>query len=286
MTKIALIDHHLNNYHADTFLKLSRGALKNRGAQFVAAWESDPTGEDWCAKNDVPRAASIEDAVRAADAVMILAPDDIEEHLKLARAVLPFGKPTFIDKMLSTNLADAREIVALSKAHNAPIFSSSSLRYANEVEAALPQISGEIPAFFVHGYNDWNRYGIHTIAIALRFLGPKIRRVIDTGCENARTVTLDLGDERRAVLDVRHAANETEFFNWKFAARSGDSYVGAAITDVGAFYRNLLNRVLDFCESGVSDMEIEEAFAAVAILEGANKSREKGGVWVETETLD
>ena len=56
--KIGFVDHHLNNFHANKFLELLRGPLAGLGATVTAAWESDPTGEDWCAKHDVPRANS------------------------------------------------------------------------------------------------------------------------------------------------------------------------------------------------------------------------------------
>lgn len=285
MLKIALIDHHLNNYHADTFLRLLREKLADQDAQIVAAWESSPVGDDWCAKNDVVRVESPEAAIAAADAVMLLAPDNIEDHLELAKAVLPFGKPTFFDKLLATNTADAREIMALAARHNAPIFSSSALRYAVELEALLPQISAnEVSDLFVCGINDWDRYGIHTLAIALRIMGAEVHRVIDTGRIGARTVTLDYGDNRRAVLDVRHASNEGEFFSWRFAAHSGEPYIGAEIKDSPAFYENVLRQVIGFLKTGKSDMPIADAFAGVAIIEAANQSLHAGGVWVDIKT--
>jgi hypothetical protein len=160
------------------------------------------------------------------------------------------------------------------------------LRYAAEL-AMLPQIgTGEVTDIFVQGINDWDRYGIHTLAVALRIMGSGVRRVIDTGCPRARTVTLDYGRGRRGVIDVRHADNEGEFFGWKFAARLGDNYVGAEIKDSPAFYTNLLWQAVDFLKTGQTRMPIAEAFTAVAIIEAANKSLQGEGVWVEPRPFD
>src|SRR5436305_2043862 len=81
----------------------------------------------------------------------------------------------------------------------------------------------------------WEYYGVHTIAMALRIMGSNVKRGIDTGTGTARTVTLDFGANRRAVMDVRTAENEWDEFNWRFAFRSGDRYVSADIRDYDGF---------------------------------------------------
>jgi predicted dehydrogenase len=284
MLKVGVVDHHLNNYHADTFLRLLRGPLAGEEVEIVVAWESNPTGEDWCKKHNVRRAATIEEAVKDVDAVMLLAPDNIEEHPKLAKTVLPFGKPTLIDKFLAPTTAEAKEIAELSKRHGAPIFSSSSLRYAVELEAALPVMKREnVTDTLVRGLSQWDDYGVHTLAMALRILGHDVRRLIDTGTKTARVVTLDYRDGKRAVVDVRTAVNEWQTLGWSFAARVGDHYVAETIKDFDGFYTNLMRRAASFFKLGRSDMPVEEALMVVAILEGANRSLKTGGEWVSLE---
>src|SRR5262245_5424219 len=51
-------------------------------------------------------------------------------HLERAKPFLQAGLPCFIDKPFACSVADARKIAALSTKHKAPVFSSSSLRYA------------------------------------------------------------------------------------------------------------------------------------------------------------
>jgi predicted dehydrogenase len=279
--KVGVVDHHLNNWHANTFLRLLRGPLATEGLEITTAWESDPTGDDWCAVNNVRRAETPEDAVRDADAIFLLAPDNVEDHLTLAQAVLPFGKPTFVDKFLATNVPEAEEIVALAERHGAPLFCASSLRYAVELEAAMPEIEGaDIADARFTGIGTWEGYGVHTLALALRVMGCGIERLIDTGTPLARTVTLDYGNGRRSVLDIRKAENQGDLFEWSFAARVGERYIGAKVGDHEGFYTNLMRRCAAFFRTGQSDMPIEEALTVVQVLEAAERSRKAGGEWV------
>jgi predicted dehydrogenase len=276
--RIGFIDHHLNNYHADKFLSLVRGPLADMGAEIAVAWESNPTGDDWCAKNDVPRARSIEEAVEGSDAVMILAPDNIPDHLELARQVLPYGRPTAIDKALAFDTADARAIVELSKQHNTPITSSSALAFAGELEALLEQLDGEPKEIWVTGMGEWKNYGLHTLSMALRVMGAGIERLIDTGTPSSRMVTLDYGGGKRAFVTVRAAEDMWGLFPWTVGIRtSPEKYYAATIADYDAFYQNLMKANIEFFRTGRGGFPGERAMALVAVLEGGDRSN---GEWV------
>ena len=280
--RIGFVDHHLNNYHADKFLSLVRGPLKEMGAEVKSAWESNPTGEDWCAKNDVPRAGSIAEVVEQVDAVIVLAPDNIEDHLALCQEVLPFGKPTAIDKALAFNVADTKAIVALARKHNAPITSSSALAFAVELEELLPQITTTPTEVFVSGMGEWKNYGLHTLSMALRIMGPGIKRLIDTGTDSSRMVTLDYGDGRKAFVTVRWSDNMWEIFPWTLGIRlSPEKFLSTTIKDFDGFYSNLMRHVIEFFKTGNGGFPGELAMELVAVLEGADKSQAAGGEWVD-----
>jgi Predicted dehydrogenases and related proteins len=288
MLKIAVVDHHLNNFHADKYSELLRGPLAGEEAALTVAYESHPTGDDWCAKHGVRRADTVEEAVREADAVLLLAPNDVDTHPALAANVLPAGKPVFLDKMLAADTNGAREIVTLARRHGAPIYSCSALRHAREVEEALAQIarSGEtVTEVVARGMGKWDHYGVHTVAMALRLMGrgSAVRRVADSGSDAARWVTLDFGGERRAHLDVRAAENEWEVFSWTFAARTGNRYVAGKVADYDGFYHDQLKAVLDFFRTGEPPAPPEEALDTVAVIEGAERSRRADGAWISLD---
>jgi len=280
--RIGFVDHHLNNYHADKFLSLLRGQLKDMGAEVVIAWESNPTGDDWCQKNSVRRAESIAEVCQESDAVFILAPDNIDEHLKLATEVLPYGKPTAIDKALAFTVDDAKKITDLASIHGVPITSSSALAFAVELENLLTEVDRTPQEVFVTGMGEWKNYGLHTLAMALRVMRPGTRRLVDTGTESSRVVTLEYGDGRRAFVIVRSSQNMWELFPWTVGIRlSDEKYLHAIIKDYDGFYANLMRRIVEFFRTGVPPFPSELAMELVAVLENADKSLQSGGQWVD-----
>lgn len=280
MLKIGLVDHHLNNYHSDTFLRLANTTLSNEQVKISFAWESNPTGDDWCLKNNVKKCASPEEVTKESDVIMVMAPDNVDFHKEFCQKVLPFKKPTFIDKFLSQSYAEAGVIVNLAKQSGTPIMSSSALAFAVELEQLLDSIPKEPTEMFSRGLGKWAGYGIHTIAPILRVMGTDFKRLIDTGTPTAHTVTLDYGQERQAVIEVRNAENEWDFFPWQFGVRVGDKYVGATVKDFDGFYTNLMKRIIQFFKTGQSAFPIDSSLAAVRILEDSVKSQQINGQWL------
>jgi predicted dehydrogenase len=283
MLRIAFVDHHLNNYHANKFLALLHGPLADLEARIVTAWESDPAGEDWCAKNGIPRAESAAAAADGCDAVMVLSPDNIEEHRGLCALVFPSGKPALVDKFLAPTLAEAQVIVEMAEEHGVRLFSASSLRFAVELEAALEGAGGPPSEAFARGMGVWDHYGVHTLSLVIGALGGDATRLIDTGVENTASLTLDYREGRRGWVDVRSAANQWEALPWTFGFRVGDRYVTGTVTDHDGFYSNLMRRAVQFFRTGESPVSVREMLQVVGILEGANRSRAQGGEWVDLE---
>src|SRR5207245_2163290 len=130
--------------------------------------------------------------------------------------------------------------------------------------------SAPVDEMFARGMGHWSGYGVHTLSMVLRIMGHEVERIIDTGTKTARTVTLDYGSGRRAIVDLRTALNEWDEFGWTFGARIEDRYITKTISDFDGFYANLMRRATAFFRTGESDMPIEEALTAVTILEGAD----------------
>src|SRR5690606_941952 len=107
--RIALVDYHLENYHADTFLKLIRGPLHDRGFDVVAATALKvDEGRRWARNNQGQYVDRIDDLADLADCFMVLSPDNPEFHPELCDAVFPMARPTFVDKTFATDLATAQ----------------------------------------------------------------------------------------------------------------------------------------------------------------------------------
>jgi hypothetical protein len=201
--------------------------------------------------NKIPRANSAMAVAEHVDAVMVLAPDNIDTHLTLCKQVFPARKPCLVDKFLATTVKDANAILDLAKQNGVKLFSSSSLRFAVELEAAKAK-TGDAPReeTFARGMGDWDGYGVHTVALVMGSQGHDVKRVINTGTAKSALVTLDYGGGKRASIEVRASAN-------------------------------LMRQSVEFFKSGKSPISIEEMLKVVAILEGAANSREAGGAWVD-----
>lgn len=280
MLRIGFVDHHLNNFHANTFLKLLHEDLVGEDVRVVSAWESHPTGEDWCAKNGVERKSSIAEVVGGVDALMVLAPDNLADHLALCEQVLPAGKPTFIDKLLSPDLSDARTIVAMAQQHGTPITSSSALRFAVELEAMRAQLTTAPAEAFARGMGEWMGYGVHTVALVTGLMGTGARRVADVGTPSSRFLAIEYDDGRRATVEVRDCENMWNVFPWTFGAKTGNVYHVETVRDYNGFYRNLMQMVVQFFKTGQSPVSVQEALETVAILDASNRSQQTGGAWV------
>lgn len=280
--KIGFLDHHLNTSHSMKFLALLRGSIGQGDIEITGAWESNPEVDDWCESNAVTRMGSAAEVVAASDAIIVLAPNNPEAHLELARPALEAGKPTFIDKSIADCSRDAREILRIAERNNAPVFAASSLRFAGELDALEEQEPPPYDSVYARGMGNWNGYAVHTIAMALRLFGTNIQRVIDTGTDEARCVTLDDG-RRRCNIDVRVSTNQYETTPWQVGALVSGKYVTATVTRFDQFYENLMREVVEFFSTGISPISAEEMIMTVAIEKAAELSLANGGAWVELD---
>lgn len=280
--KIGFIDYHLGNYHANKFHSLLTGAVGSGEVEIVAAYEAKPGEKDWCVEKGVKRAKTPREVVKKSDAVIVLCPDAPETHLELAKFALKSGKPVFLDKSIAGSVKDAKKIAALALKNSTPLMSSSSLRFAVEVEELATRLPTTVETFFARGFGKWRGYAVHTLAPALRLFGSDIKRVIDTGVPGARQVTLDDGT-RRATIELREAENAQAASPWTFGALVGRQYHFATVKLFDAFYENLMREVLQFFKTANSPVPVKEQIVSVAIEEAAETSLKKGGVWVNVK---
>lgn len=286
--KVGFIDHHLNNYHANKFHGLLTGEVGKEagGVEIVAAYESHPEGEDWCAAKGIARASSAAEVVEKADALLILAPDNTEAHIALSPEALASGKPIFFDKALASNLEDAHKIISRAREGNTPFLTSSSLRFSVELEELLQKIADRpIDGIFSRGFAKWRGYSVHTISPALRLLGgDRVRRIIDTSKGGpVRLVTLETESGRRVQIDVRESENQFEATPWQVGALVDGNYEVATIKQFDEFYANMMRQALKFFQTRQSPVPVEEQLEILAVELGAEESVAKGSQWVDVK---
>ncbi len=129
-------------------------------------------------KGKVRIVASMDELLKGVDAVMIESVDG-RPHLRQAAPAFKAGKPVFIDKPFTAGLADAREILRLSKATGVPFFSSSCSRFQPEIArlrtiktvGKVTKAQGSGPLHFEPHHPDLFWYGIHGVEALYTMLG-------------------------------------------------------------------------------------------------------------------
>ncbi|MGH7995728.1 MAG: gfo/Idh/MocA family oxidoreductase, partial [Opitutaceae bacterium] len=185
------------------------------------------------------------------DAILLTAVDG-RAHRAQFTEIAPLRRPVFMDKPFATTHADARAIAELSRMHGTPLFTSSSLRFAGSLQAALAErdggrvvgaeFSGPLkleptqPGFF------W--YGIHPAEMLYAALGPgcgAVRVSATAGHEAAIGTWRDgrigvLRGHRAGYPSFAGVVHREERSQWVDAAagRRADAGLAAAIM---AFFR-------------------------------------------------
>jgi Oxidoreductase family, NAD-binding Rossmann fold len=138
------------------------------GWQVTHAWTQDPAvTEKLCAAALIPHCvAECGEMLGAVDAVMI-ARDDHEVHLSLARPFLEAGVPVFIDKPLSVDLEALRFF--LPYLQSGQLMSCSGMRYARELDDARADLAqfGQMRLMRGAIVLSWEKYGVHLLEALL-----------------------------------------------------------------------------------------------------------------------
>lgn len=232
-------------------------------------------------KLGVPLVARPEEMIGKVDGMLI---ESLEgaAHYERARPFLDAGLPCFIDKPFTCGVADAKKIVALAERKKAPVFSSSSLRYAPEVTAfredtKLGAVLGVVsygPAPYHEGKpGDVPRnpglfnYGIHPLEVLYAVMGPGCTRV---SCHHEKGVDVVVGqwkDGRLATLrGIRAGAAPYGFLAFT------EKGVKPVAIGTRYIYRELCKQIVTFFQTKKPPVEPGTTVEMMAFLELALKS--------------
>lgn len=224
---------------------------------------------------DSPRAAVID-----CDAVLLTSVDG-RVHLEQFKEIAAFGKPVFIDKPFAVTSAHAREIADLAERAGVPFMSSSALRYAEELAAALgEQEDGDIIGIDSYGPLElqptqpglfW--YGIHTVEMLYAVLGKGCLRVSAVSNEDHDLIAGEWPDGTIGTVRGNRRGNN------KFGAllhRTNGSRFIDVYRHPKPFYASLLEKIMPFFATGRPDIDPEETLGVIRFIEAANESRQTG----------
>jgi predicted dehydrogenase len=221
--------------------------------------------------------------------VVFLETNDGNPRLEQAVQVLRAGKPMFIDKPVAKDLPDTLAIYALAKALGVPVFSSSSLRWAEGAQAARRGELGDVlgcdsfgPAHHeteLNGMPSLFWYGVHGCEMLFTAMG--------TGCETvAMTSTQDTDVCVGTWADGRVGTFRGSRVNGEYG---GTVHGSEGEGELGPYlgYEPMLAEILSFFRTGEPPVSDDETLEIYGFMCAAEESKNRGGVPVSiAEVMD
>ncbi|MDW8121255.1 MAG: Gfo/Idh/MocA family oxidoreductase [Armatimonadota bacterium] len=226
----------------------------------------------------------LEDLIPLVDGVMVLSVDG-SVHRERASLFLERGLPVYIDKPFVTRLEDGLRLADCAERTGAPLFTSSSLRYALEVQQVHERKEEWGPVVSAHAFSPAPthprnpglfHYGIHAVETLFALMGKGCRRVRNVHRDDAEMIIGEWQDGRiGSVLGIRKGAHQYGF------TVVCEKHLLTTLIDTRSIYRELLKRVVLFFEQRKSPVDIKESLEIVAFIDGAAQSAEESGLPVD-----
>ncbi|QDT74360.1 Gfo/Idh/MocA family oxidoreductase [Lacipirellula limnantheis] len=262
---IGLVDYRLDNYHAEVYLKALRGPLASRGYTIAGATSLEhEVSSAWADERSLPYWRELDALDAAVDFVVVLAPSNPELHLEMCRAVLPLGKPTFVDKTFAPDETTANEIFALADAHDVPIQTTSALR-STAVQSFVRELPSPVQSMSIFSSGaSFAEYGIHPIELAVSCMGHDAVRLLRFGPERHPQWLVQFAGDRSAIIDFNP---EVEIpFSAIVSTQQGHDQI---VVDGATLFLDAAASILDFFDAGRPLVDRRETLLVTRILDVA-----------------
>jgi predicted dehydrogenase len=206
----------------------------------------------------------------------VLAPSNPEVHEELAELPLATGKPIYIDKPFAPDKAAAERLFARADKYNTPLFSSSALRFGNELIEArgLFPVEGMITQ---GGGSSFWEYCIHQIEMIVSTMGCNIVALNHEVSGSTDQVTFRFDDGRLAAMTLHPKLGFS-------AVLTGKGEI-AKVSGATNMFPNLIETMLKFFNDRIEPFDRRETIAIAALVRAAIDAAEHSGKWVSVNTL-
>lgn len=212
--------------------------------------------------------------------VVLLESVDGRIHLEEAKQVIAAGKPLFIDKPIAGSLVEAIMIFELAERAGVPCFSSSSIRFGDELLNArnnekLGPIAGCAawgPCTYQEQLPDLYYYGVHGVEGLFTVMG--------TGCQTVTRVHTEDTDLVIGTWDggrigtYRGIRNNSAGFGFTI-------FGNKAITNADrGGYEQLCREITTFFKTGTAPVSAAETIEIFAFMDAADESKRQDGATI------
>ena len=253
--KIGFIDLFIDEFHANTYVRLIREAKRGNEFELGYAWEEAPLEgrrnlQKWCAEMGMTPASSIEEVVENSDCICVLAPANPEVHERLAELALKSGKPLYIDKPFTNSFASAERIFATAEKYNTPLMSSSALRFSDELLSGKVQEINPILFTTTGGGRSFDEYGIHQLEMIVSVMGADVKNITFTGNKKHLSLSYEFANGNMAQIAY------SPFMPFTITAAGENASV--CLSSATHIFENLVDSILDFFADGKSRVPKEQ----------------------------
>ena len=212
---------------------------------------------------------------------ILLARDDGEHHLEMARPFIEADLPIFIDKPLTDQAENLPEFIRYYEMEK-PIMSCSCMRYSGFLEDLASTDSDErILVATATTPKYWRTYGIHLIEGIYRVMGKGVKSVESMGRTGASVTHLLYNDGREVVLQAFENLNTELQFTF-----FSETKIKSVVPD-DAFYsfKKSLESYVEMLKTGKSPIDWEETVEMNKIVIAGQRSLEQNGAVVNLNSI-
>ena len=277
--KIGFIDYYISEWHANNYPQWIKEACEKAGKDYVVkyAWAEQYVSpldgvntDQWCGKNGCEKCETIEELCEKCDYIFVLSPSNPEKHLEYAREVLKYKKNTYIDKTFTENYEEAKEIFDIAKKNGTKFFSTSALRYADEIRD-MENITNVITT---GGGRLLEEYIIHQIEMSEKLLHEEPLSVKVENQGKQHICNIKFANNKNATLIYAPA--------YAFTVCAEDSEGNSAFETINSdFFKTMIADILNFFETGECSFDVTQTLYAMKIRTGIIKAKNQPGKWID-----
>lgn len=279
MKKIGLIDYYLDEYHAHVASANVASASEKLGYDFKvygAYAERDSEGglttDEFCEKYGLVKYESIEELAKKVDCFIILSPDNNEKKEGYAKETIRYGKPIFMDKTFTDSYESAVRIFDAADKAGVPLFSSSSLRYAEE----LVPFKTDSTSVLVTGSGVMlEMYAVHYLEIIISCMGVGICSVRHEMRGQQEWLHIEYKDGRHATA----AISMGEYLNFRVFLTDREGITKDLTVESNIFALQMRD-VIEFFATGKPSFDRAETLELMRVMDAIFKSKRNKGKWV------
>ena len=264
------------------YLEANKSTLGIDGAVVTHIWTQDRDLSEHIARSSGIEnvVTDVEEMIGEIDAV-ILARDDPENHVAMAKPFLDADIPVFIDKPLAFSDEDLDYFIDQNK-NGKFLMSCSSMRYSYECSTLKTELNflGDIKLATVVGVKDWKKYGVHMLEAMFSLLDdPKVKSVRHLS-ESGKDIVL-IKFENGLLATVHLFMDISVTFQLSVYGSTGWKLV-----EIKNSYTMFKENLIDFIKSvrkGKPNLSFEKTINIIRTLIAADKSLKSDGVLIHLD---